>query len=328
MQRILVMAVVVTLIPVTRSWSQIMIVGPGSTVEGDYLRGLGFAAYGIGMGNLLNAQAMAINLDTEIRLNEYIAAVLENENAKNAAHRHAKIQKEHEYYSKMRERILKDPNALDVDNGAALNGLLEQMNIGKIQESTHKYADISIPADFIKKIPFKLAEVGAGNFSLAKLTMKRKGSWPLAFQDPYFDSARRKYDLALDRVLDEHDKQDARIESINKLLEAIAALSEKLDRVPGLNEKDARFIEARRRIRDLDRTAEVLKKYKIQTILADLDRYSGTTVDHLRVFMRTHNLQFAAADTVEERAIFPELYEKMRIHLDKVSSGVLDEKNN
>jgi len=328
MRRILGIAVLLTVGPATPGLSQLMPVGPGSTVQGDYLRGLGVAAYGSGLGNFYNAQATAIYVDTEIRVNEYIAAVLKNENAENAAHRHAKLQREHDAYNKMRERILKDPNALDVDNGAALNGLLEQMNVGRIQDSTHKYADITIPADFIKKIPFKLAEAGAGNFSMAKLTLKRKGGWPLAFQDPYFDRERRKYDAALDRVLDEHNKQEARIESINKLVEAIDALSERLDRAPGLNQTDARFIEARRRLRDLDKIVDVLKKYKIQTVLAHLDRYSGTTVNDLRVFMRVHNLQFAAAETVEERAVFPELYEKMKIHLDKVSSGVLDEKNN
>ena len=44
--------------------------------------------------------------------------------------------------------------------------------------------------------------------------------------------------------------------------------------------------------------------------------------------MRIHHLQFAAAETPEERDIFPRLYEKLKIHFDKVSSGVLDDKNN
>ena len=238
------------------------------------------------------------------------------------------LQKEHDAYNKMRERILKDPEALDVEKGSSLNGLLEQMNVGRIQDSTHKYADITIPADIIKKIPFKLGEAGVGNFSMQKLTMKRRGSWPHAFQDPQFDLERRKYDQALDRVLEEHGQQAARIESINKLVEAVEALSSRLDKARGLNEKDTRFIEARARLRELDKTVEMLKKHKIQTILADLGRYHGTTVNDLRVFMRSHNLQFAAADTPEERTIYPELYERMKMHLDKVSSGVLDEKNN
>ena len=156
------------------------------------------------------------------------------------------------------------------------------MNVGRIQDSTHKYADVTIPADIIKKIPFKLGEAGVGNFSMQKLTMKRRGSWPTAFQDPQFDLERRKYDQALDRVLEEHGQQAARIESINKLVEAVEALSSRLDKARGLNEKDTRFIEARARLRELDKTVEMLKKHKIQTILADLGRYHGATVNDLQ----------------------------------------------
>src|SRR5438270_834920 len=50
------------------------------------------------------------------------------------------------------------------------------------------------------------------------------------------------------------------------------------------------------------------KTYKMQRVLADLDRYAGTTLDDLRVFMQAHNLRFATADTDEERRIYPELY--------------------
>jgi hypothetical protein len=305
-----------------------MFIGPGSTVEGDYLRGVGVASYGIGLGNLYNAQATAINVDTAIRLNEYIAAVLKNENAENAAHRHAKLQREHDAYNKMRERIFKEPEALDVDKGSSLNALLEKMNEGRIQESAHRYADVTIPADIIKKIPFKLGEKGVGSFSMHKLTMKDLKSWPLAFQDPQFDLERRKYFQALDKVLEEHEQQAARIESINRLERAVEALSTRLGQAKGLDPSERRFIEASQRVRDLRKTVEMLKLHKIQTILADLDRYEGKNVDHLRAFMRTHNLQFAAAESVEERDIFPKLYEKLKFHYEKVSSGQLDEKNN
>ena len=49
--------------------------GGGSTIEGDYLRGLGFAAAGMGLYNQRTAIADSINLDTFIRWNEYMAAV-------------------------------------------------------------------------------------------------------------------------------------------------------------------------------------------------------------------------------------------------------------
>jgi hypothetical protein len=50
-------------------------IGPGSTIAGDYLRGVGVAAAGMGIYNEKTAIAESINLDTAIRLNEYVAAV-------------------------------------------------------------------------------------------------------------------------------------------------------------------------------------------------------------------------------------------------------------
>ena len=44
----------------------------GSTPEGDYLRGVGIADWGMGLYNLNTAQANSINTDTEIRWNEYL----------------------------------------------------------------------------------------------------------------------------------------------------------------------------------------------------------------------------------------------------------------
>ncbi len=44
-------------------------------------------------------------------------------------------------------------------------------------------------------------------------------------------------------------------------------------------------------------------------MIGELDKYSGTTVNDLKVFMREHHLRFAGARTPEERQLFPELRE-------------------
>jgi hypothetical protein len=176
--------------------------GPGSTPQGDYLRGVGVAAYGIGMGNLLDAQATALNVDTGIRLNEYIAAVLRNEAAENAQRRAAKSDRDRELYNKEQKRILASPEARDVDKGNALNAVLEQLNSGLIQESSHRYVNIPLSVEQVRRIPFKLAAKGINSFSMYRLTVKHKGQWPPAFQDRQFDRERRIYEVALDRVLD------------------------------------------------------------------------------------------------------------------------------
>ena len=306
----------------TRSVAQVVFVGPGSTPQGDYLRGVGVAAYGIGLGNLHDAQAGAINLDTNIRFNEYVAAVLKNENEENAAHRDGIGRKKREEYNQNRERIFRSPEAKDVDKGDALNAVLEKMNAGLIQESTHRSADVPLSVDEVRRIPFKLAEKGVRSFSMQRLTVKERGTWPLAFQDTNFDGERRGYELALDHVLEQHVQRAAQIEAIDKLKSAVGQLSDKLDLVMGRDPRDTRFIEARAALRELYAIVEMLKKYKIQPALVDLDQYHGTTVNDLRVYMRNHGLQFSAAQSKEERELFPELYAKLRMHYDKVKEAV------
>jgi len=307
---------------------QLPFVGPGSTAQGDYLRGVGVAAYGMGVGEFFEAQANAINVETGIKLNEYIYAVLNHENEVNAQHRSAMLDKKKEEYNKIRQRVLENPEALDVDKGNALNAVLEKMNSGLIQESTHKYADVPLSTEQVKRIPFTLAEKGVKSFSMAKLTIKQRGKWQLAFQDPQFDIVRKRYDDALDYALDLHLKSAAQIEAIDRLEDAVAALSDKLDQVMGARPADTRYIDAKAMLRGLNATIEMLKKYKIQPALVDLDQYHGTTINDLRIYMRKHNLRFATAETPEERELYPELYTNLRIHYEKVASGLGDKIHN
>jgi hypothetical protein len=234
MSRMMLAALVVFTALSGRSLAQPVFVGPGSTVQGDYLRGVGVAAYGIGIGNLLDAQATAINVDSGIRLNEYIAAVLKNENAESVRHRDAMLQKKKDLYNQIRTRILENPEALDVDKGDALNAVLERMNAGIIQESTHRYPNVPLSVDEVRRIPFKLAEKGVKSFSMQRLlTVKDRGKWPLAFQDTQFDRERRYYERALDHVLEQHVQGAAQLEAINRLKEAVGLLAYRLDNVPG-----------------------------------------------------------------------------------------------
>src|SRR4051812_26183984 len=51
---------------------QFIFAGPGSTPQGDFLRGEGIALWGAGQFNLNTAQANSINTDTWIRFNDYL----------------------------------------------------------------------------------------------------------------------------------------------------------------------------------------------------------------------------------------------------------------
>lgn len=293
----------------------------GSTVEGDYLRGLGVAAWGVGLGEKYSAEARSIDTDTWIRFNEYVSAVLERENERNAAHRHAQQERRLVHHAAIQKRLRENPEGRDVDDGDALNALLKDMNSGLIQESSHRYPEVALTVDEVRRIPFKLASVGPQSFSMRRLVLKQRGKWPLAFQDPRFDVALRSYNDALEVVLEQGIAGAAQIAAIDKLSGKVEYLEEVLRQAFAGRPQDRRNLEGSRRIQELKRTVEMLKTHKVQVALKDLDQYAGTTVNDLRAYMRDHEIQFAAATNEDERALIRGLYDKLKLHYEMVKDG-------
>ena len=301
--------------------AQMGFIGPGSTAEGDYLRGVGVAAFGMGVYNRQTAEANSINANTEMRINEYVFACLMNENRMNAEHRDAMVAKNKENYTKIRQRIDQHPEARDVRKGDALNVVLEQLNNPKIQESSSHTVTVPLSVDEVRRIPFKLGAKGVKSFSIARLTAKEKGKWPVAFQDNQFDRDRREFEKALDNALEQQYKGDMQLESIKAVQKTVDNLEYTLEKVVG-KISDTLYFEARERLKEMRATVEMLKTQSIEQALGELDRYAGTTVNDLRVFMLRHNLQFADAANPDEKELFPQLYAKLGEQKDRVSVGL------
>ena len=301
--------------------AQMNFIGPGSTPQGDYLRGVGVAALGMGVGSHQMAIANSINADTAMRINEYIYGCLMNENQMNAKHREAMGEKNKELSNKIRERIAQHPEARDVAKGDALNEVLKQLNNPKIQESTSRSIAVPLSVDEVRRIPFKHGEKGVKRFSIARLTAKGKGSWPVAFQDNRFDRERRQFEKALDNALEQQYKSDMQLEAIKAVHKTVDDLESRLEQVVG-KISDKLYFEARERLKEMRETVEMLKTTDVERALGELDRYAGTTVNDLRVFMLRHNLQFADAGTPDERELFPQLYAKLGEQRDRASQGL------
>src|SRR3954447_23032426 len=118
MSRFLVLLIVL-MVPATGARAQRFGygLGPGSTVQGDILRGEGVALYGAGYYNYSTAVATSINVDTTIRWNEYVAAVAKNEQRENAQHRAEIIARNKENYQKILQRIRDSPEERDLERG-------------------------------------------------------------------------------------------------------------------------------------------------------------------------------------------------------------------
>jgi len=303
--------------PGTSAWAQV--ITAGSTPAGDYLRGVGIAAQGMGFYNESTARANAINAETEIRLSDYIREIVRLDTRARAARRAYWQAKDREAYDAIEKRILENPEERDVMNGDSLNKTLDKLMDPKIQESSFRYAKVDLAVDDIRRIPFKLAEKNE-KFSMSRLSVKGKGKWPVALQDDAFASQRRNYERALDNTLEQAIEGKVSQKALKDLEDAVDSLRRKLDQVVGPS-RERDYLEAKRRLDELSATPRLFRTHTIEQVLGEIDKYSGTTVNDLRLFMQKYNLRFAAADTPDERKLYPGLYAALVQQREKVTAG-------
>jgi hypothetical protein len=301
----------------TAARAQYVGVGHGSTIEGDYLRGLGIAAWGMGTYNLNTAQAESINVDTVMRWNEYLAAVAKQQTREYVARIMADAAKTKEFYKQYEQKLLENPESRDIESGEALNIVLKQLWDSRVGESTFRTYQVPLSVDMIRHIPFKLDEKGE-KFSMDRLSLKGKGKWSVALQDDRFQREKKAYERALDKALEQAIDGKMQIPAIDEIDARADDLFRRLNEVVGPS-SDRLYIEAKERLNELKSVVRLLKTEKIERAIGEIDKYSGTTVNDLRQFMLSHNLRFAAAKSPEERLMFPRLYASLVQQRDKVA---------
>jgi hypothetical protein len=291
----------------------------GSTPQGDYLRGVGIADWGMGLFNLYTAQATSINLDTAIRENEYVSAVAKERTREYVARKLADSTKVKEFYKQEQTRLLEKPESHDVEDGRALNIVLKQLWDSNVGESTFRSSayQVPLPADLVRHIPFKLDEKGE-KFSMERLSLKGKKWRAIAFQDNRFQHVKKAYEGAMDKALEQAIDGRMQIAAIEEVERKGDDLLARLNEVVGPS-SDRLYIEAKERVKELQSTVRLLKTEKIERAIGEIDKYSGTTVNDLKLFMLKHNLRFAAAKTPEERELLPDLYARLVQQRDKVT---------
>ncbi len=295
-----------------------MFVGPGSTGQGDVLRGEGIALQGAGLYNLYSAEGEAINANTMINVNEYVYQSIRHEDAEKAKRRAASRARRLANYNQIRDRVEHDPNQNDLMKGSALNALFEQLTGSKIHPSSYRSNSFQLDANIIKRIPFFY---GPQQATIAMSRILPEGKWPIALRGPEFDRERRGYKTAIDAVLELQIDGKTSRESLAALDASIRSLFERLDQVIP-PEKDALYLEAKNYLRRLDTSKELMKKREIELIMGQIDRYNGTSVHDLVVFMQNHNLRFAVPEIGDERAAYPKLYAAMREQLDELNEAL------
>lgn len=299
------------------AFGQFRYIGPGSTVEGDFLRGAGVYLEGAGIGYYYTAMGNSINADTMMRVNEYIYWSLKHDNAEKAAHRAASKARRLANYNSIQDRIKNDPNQNDMLKGDALNSLFDQLASPRNPPSSYKKSSFQLDADIVRKVPFFY---GPHMATIAMSRLDPAAKWPIALRGEEFSHERRNYRLALDAILDlQRDRKTTR-ESLATLNVAVQDLFSKLDQVI-TPEKETLYLEAKNYLRELEVSKDIMKKKDIEMIIGEIDRYSGTTVHDLVVFMQKYNLRFGVPKIGEERGAYPNLNAALQEQLNELNEA-------
>ena len=288
---------------------------PGSTVEGDYMRGAGVMLNGAGLYNYYSAMGNAINVNTMINLNEYIYQSLKNENHEKAMYRAAMAAQRRENYEKILDRVQNNPNELDVNKGSALNALRETLASPKIAKSEMRLNSVPVSAEMVRSIPFFYASKNAV-ISFRRLSLR--GKWPIGLRGKALANERKAYERALDVAMEQQLDGKLSKEAIAKVEAAVFALEERLE-MESVDPKNRLYIDAKAELRKLLATKELLKHGEVEKIMIAINQYSGKTVEDLLDFMQKYNLQFHIPEIGEEREMYPKIYAAFKQQLDGMS---------
>src|SRR5205807_698034 len=122
------------------------------------------------------------------------------------ARRKALVDKSQRSAEQIAQQIRDNPSEADIDSGAGLNAILDQLSHPSILNgSSLRMANAKIDAKLVRKIPFR-DNTDAVTIALDQLTDDK--SWPLPLRDPAFDAERKAYIKAVDDALAEDKEGD------------------------------------------------------------------------------------------------------------------------
>jgi hypothetical protein len=292
--------------------------GFGGTIDGELARGLGAFAAGEGTYNIDTAQANAINANTLMGINQYLYLSSLEAGARERAliaRRKALVDKSQTNIQQLAEQIRTNPTEADVESGAALNAILDQLSHPSIMTgSSLRMANAKIDAKLIRKIPFR-DYTDAITIALDQLTDEK--SWPLPLRDPAFDAERKAYIKAVDDALEQDKEGDLTEASIRKVRATIADLSKRVTEVIPPSRK-AEHLEATHYIKGLAGFSRMLEKANVEQVLAELEKLETTSAGNLIAFMHSYNLRFAPAGTPGQKDAYRQLFPIMVATRDKL----------
>jgi len=301
-----------------RASAQFLVVFPGSTLEGDMLRGWGIAAFGAGYYNANTALAQAIQADMWMRLNQYTYESLLEADRRRAVRLAAEYQRALDARKAIETRLVDHPEPGDIYRGDSLNALARVIDSMGIQCSMQRSTRVGVPGGLLREIclmhgPTKTV------ISVGRLDVREK--WPRILRDAVFAQAREQYETTLDRVLAESSSPQPVLTTLNSLGKAVDNLQMTFHASTWTADSEDRR-QAKAFLDQLGVAVRALRDPKSQRLLTDVLSYLGTSVADLLSFMNRNDLRFARAETPHERELYEDLYALLSQHRNRLKTSM------
>jgi hypothetical protein len=276
--------------------------GWSSTPQGDFARGLGYFAEGQGVYNLDTAQADSIETDAAMRWNQFLYESQRQLDRQAFLRENRERERTKEGYEARHRKLLSDPSTGDIEGGAALNALLDQ--VGTAKGSNKEKTNSPVPAALIKDIPFQSA-AQAVVVSLGDLTSD--DAWPAALAGDEYAEDRQAYRKAMDEALDQtKDGETVTPKTAAAVRDAVSRIRARFSKNPPQDR--LALSEARDYLQTLTGMSRMIQKPVIDKILAELETVKDTNLSNLLAFMHAYNLRFGPATTPRHREVYAQLY--------------------
>ncbi len=284
-----------------------------STVGGDVARGMGAFAASVGSYNRETAEAMAIDRQSRMELNEYLwrseQVRRQQQYQKNVARRERKA----EAAKEIEQRVLYNPTQGDVTSGRALNAILHQLNSPIVPDSLVESvgSGLTLTGEQVKLIPFQFASKGIV-ISAHRLAME--DGWPGSLLTESFEESREKYRKIVEYLRslpEEEESKEIVLEQIEVALDVLEGMRTQARReLSGIE-----YAEAERYLKTHAGLLQMARQPDVAGVLRQA--YEKEEVEFARglQFMEVFNLQFGIADDPAEINLYVSTLYPMLVEL-------------
>src|SRR5262249_37082286 len=155
-----------------------------------------------GMYNLNTAQANAIDAQTAMKWNDYVAQITHESARLYEARRDARLARTRSLYDARQQQLRDNPGRSDVENGNALNVAVEDLSDARLGRSALRAARIPVSASLIAAIPFVYA---SERITLMLDELRSSVKWPEVFDEPRFADDKKTFDDLVTRIRESNE---------------------------------------------------------------------------------------------------------------------------